>query len=63
MRYMIVAECPDGSLQYCGSEGFKANHLQAARFRTEEDARRRYKNCTHCRRMEVSGARIEFRRA
>lgn len=62
MRYVIVAESPDGTLRYCGSDGFKTNHLQAARFRTEEDARRRYAKCCHCREMEESGARIEFRR-
>jgi hypothetical protein len=62
MRYVIVAvRTIEGSaLLYCGGDGFKASLLQAARFRTEDDARRRHAKCCHCRRMEENGARIEF---
>lgn len=61
MRYVIVA-LAGGALQYFVGDGFGPNLLQAARFRTEKDARRRSEKSVHCRRMAESGARIEVRR-
>jgi hypothetical protein len=64
MRHVIVAKSPirGSAFQYFSGDGFKANPLQAARFRTEEDARRRSEKSIPCRRMQESGARIEVRR-
>jgi len=49
-------------LSYFAADGFKPNLMQAARFRTEGDARRRVQASVHCRRMIESGARVEVRR-
>jgi len=64
MRYVIVARAPSkaGNLQYFVGDGFRSNLLQAARFRTEQNAERRARTSLHCRRMIESGALIEVRR-
>ena len=60
MRYVIIATAANGSAQHFSGDGFKANLLQAARFRTEKDAQRRSENSVHCRRMAESGAKLSI---
>jgi hypothetical protein len=64
MRYVIVAKSPveGNTLQYFAGDGFKPNLLQAARFRTEEDAWRPSEKSVHCRRLRESGAAIKVLR-
>jgi len=63
MRYVIVAMTDEGgTLQYFAGDGYKANLLQASRFRTEKDDARRVQASVHCRRIIESGARVEIRR-
>jgi hypothetical protein len=63
MPYLIVAKGPieGGALQNSCGDGFKANLLQAARFRTKEGARRGSEKSIRCRRMQESGARRDVR--
>ena len=61
MRFVIVAKPANegGALLYFAGE---PNLLQAARFRTEQEAERRARFSIQCRRMIECGARIEVRK-
>jgi hypothetical protein len=56
VRYVIVAKGAEGDELYFAGDSFKPNLLLAARFRTEDDARRRLDKSVHCRRILETGA-------
>jgi hypothetical protein len=59
MRFVVAIKYEDGAQYYLASNGLKPNIMLAARFRTEDDARRRCEQSVHCRRAQEGGARVE----